>query len=556
MMKTKVLALFLLTAILSIGLASASIKFVDANNTELSELKASADQGSKVTLSFYLKESNINEITEIAFTSPIVLTGCSKSFNSELTITGAPTSLTKNETSGLVTVTFNIPETQDVCTYTGELEVVGKYLNIHSYTIPVSITVTQLPLPEEVLTCRTTGNPNNDLSIEIDDIKVIKGFGKDNEWFPFDEVEVKINVENNNRDEKIKDIIVGWGIYNTATGEWYLDDEENDFNLKKRTDKEIVLSFKLDDDIDELEDGDYEFYVWATGEDADDNEICAYDSEELTMEIEDDFVILDDIKIVETAQCGMDVQIAGDVWNIGDDDQEDVYIMIYNKELGINQKVEIGDIDSFDKEEFSTNILISEDADEGKYSLEFRVYDEDNDIYENDYDEDEALFIVPLNVEGNCKIAPHASVSATLESEAKAGKELTIKSTITNTGTEEATYTLQASGYESWASLKDINPAIVVLGAGESVEVIYKFKVNKDVSGSKTFNIEIKTGDSEKETLRQAVSVTVEESTGFEFPEITGSVIAEDNWYLWGIGLLNVILIVIIIIVAIRVARS
>ena len=52
----------------------------------------------------------------------------------------------------------------------------------------------------------------------------------------------------------------------------------------------------------------------------------------------------------------------------------------------------------------------------------------------------------------------------------------------------------------------------------------------------------------------QPVSFNIEEkSGGFG---ITGGAINSDNWYLWGIGALNVILVVIIIIVAIRIAKS
>jgi len=239
------------------------------------------------------------------------------------------------------------------------------------------------------------------------------------------------------------------------------------------------------------------------------------------------------------------------------DEQEEVSVLIYEPDiLKLNKKIEIGDIDAFDDEKLDVRIQIPEDIEEGSYFIKLKVLDEDGDVYENDYDDDEAVFTVPIKVEGNCKVAPKASVFAVLDSEAKSGKELVIKSTITNDGDEEATYTLEASNYETWATLKDISPAIITLDADESAEVIYKFNVNADALGSKTFDIIVRTGDTEKETMKQPVSVPIEESKAFEFPGITGASIGEGNWYLWGIGLLNVILIIIIIIVAIRVAKS
>ena len=55
--------------------------------------------------------------------------------------------------------------------------------------------------------------------------------------------------------------------------------------------------------------------------------------------------------------------------------------------------------------------------------------------------------------------------------------------------------------------------------------------------------------------LEQPVSLTVKQS-GFGFPGITGNIISEGNWYLWGIGALNVLLVVIIIIVAFKIAKK
>jgi len=424
---------------------------------------------------------------------------------------------------------------------------------INDETLNIQGTVVKIVEPEEILACRLL--PNDDLQIKIDDINVVSGFGEDEEWLPMDEIEIEIKLENDNNDEKIKDIVVGWGLYDEEEDKWYIDDEENDFNLKKKDDKTIVVTFKLDDDIDELEDYD-KFYVWANAIDYEDTEICTYASEDILIQDESDFVIVDDIKIVDSVECDMDLQIAADVWNIGSDDQEGVYVIISEPDLGIYKRVEIGDIDSFDDEKLDVTVQIPEDAEEGSYFLKIKVYDEDDDIYENDYDEDESVFMIPLKVEGNCKVAPQATVTATLDSDAKSGKELTIKSTIKNIGSEQETYILEAADYTTWASLKDINPKVIVLEAGESAEVIYQFNINKDVEGAQTFNIVVKTGETEKETMKQPVSVTITKSQGFSFPGLTGNAIEGDNWYLWGIGLLNVILIIIIIIVAIRVARS
>ena len=77
------------------------------------------------------------------------------------------------------------------------------------------------------------------------------------------------------------------------------------------------------------------------------------------------------------------------------------------------------------------------------------------------------------------------------------------------------------------------------------------FLVKEDVSGTQTFNIEVLTDN--ENPIQQPVSVVItEKSAGF----LLGGFVDQDNWYVWGIGLLNLILIIVIIVVAIRVARK
>jgi len=426
-----------------------------------------------------------------------------------------------------VTITANASGT----TNTGTVTATGKYCNVAD---------------------------NGNLKISIEDIKNLgfsnNEFGDDEEWFPLDEIEVEIDVENDGN-ENIDNIVVEWGLYNLATNEWYVDDEENDFKLKDGKRETLIINFKLDDNLDELEDGNFIFYVKATGEDDefDGNDTCVSDSESIDVMMEDDFVVLDDIEFSEVVSCGAELSITADVWNTGLDDQNDVYVFIYNKELGFSEKVEMGDIDAFENEKLDVNLIIPEDAEEKDYFLNFMIYDDDDDIYENQND-DKAEFGMSLKIEGNCGEASAeevmALVSATLESGGKSGEELVVKVIVTNIGDELASYELNAAGYAEWATSADIDQKILLLNAGESGETFFRFDVKEGVEGEKLFNVEVLSGNKLLEP--QPVSVTIEKS-GFKFP---GKEIFGDNLYLWGIGLLNIILVVIIIIVAIRVAKK
>jgi len=529
-MRSKLLSLIglsILTIIIFLSVVSATLTF--SNVPTLSQTGTSFD----ITIS-----SDKNET--VAFSGLEKITEGSE----EITFT-VPSNITINDTvSQVVTVNYAVDSGFDFEfgeIYSTTLQADGNFSDLISQTVSFVVNTDA---------CESVQNLGNNLRVRIKDISVESKFGDDEEWFPLDEIQVEIEVENNG-DERINNIEVNWGLYNTNTGEWYIEEEENDFDLKDGKDEIVTITFKLDDDVDEFEDDDdYEFYAWAIGEDEefDDDETCSSDLESINMMIERDFVILYNINIPETVSCGSDVQITADVWNIGSRNQDDVYVGIFNKALGINDEVIIGDIDSFEDETFTFDFQVPKDADEKTYAIKLKVYDEDNDIFEND-DDVESNFDAITKVEGGCTGGAEALVSASLVSGGKAGQELVIKATITNTGDSLATYLLNAAGYTPWASSAEFDQSTVLLSAGSSQDVLITFNVNKDALGDQVFDLEVV---SENELLvKQPVSVTITKA-GFS---ITGAAIG-DNWYLWGIGALNIILVIIIIIVAVKVARK
>lgn len=409
-------------------------------------------------------------------------------------------------------------------------------------------------IEDEPITCDYS---EGSLNVDIKDIQVIEGFGDDEEWLPFDEVEVEIEVENKNDDEKIKDIELEWGLWSEETDEWVIElDDVDEFDLKKDSEETVTINFKvnekkLDVDLDELEDGDYTLYVRAKGEEQEDPEfnVCSIDSEEVKIFIESDFVILNDIEVPEVVQCDSEVQITADVWNIGDSDQDEVVVVLYNKELGLSEEIEIGDIDAFDSEPLDFTFQLPKDAEEKTYSLKLTVYDEDHDIYENDYDDEQSIFSVFLKVEGSCSVG-EASVNAVLESGGQAGKPLIIKATIVNTGDKSTTYMLNAAGYAEWASTAVLDQNTITLEAGQSKDILLTFQVKKEALGDNLFNLEVL---AENELI---VSKPVQVTITKRGLGITGGAIFGDNWYLWGIGALNVILVILIIVIAVRIARK
>lgn len=408
-------------------------------------------------------------------------------------------------------------------------------------------------------------NPAN-LEVEIDDINVEKGFGNDDEfWYPLDEVEIEVNVESPDYD--VEDIEIEFCLYDISENKCILDEDdidisENDFDLDENDDITTILSFKVDPDELNEENNDYIIYVKATGEIDDSNagendgkKTCSSDSKDIEIRTDDKFVIIGDIETnKEILECGEDLIITAEVWNVGDEDLDDdeIFIRIFNSDLEIDKKIEFTrGIDSMDMEELDLIFQIPKEIDEKYYTIKIIAYDDEdmnsNDVYENE-EEDKAEYNLQIKVEGNCRKTSQAMITANLESGGKAGEEMVVRINVMNTGSEESTYSINLAGYTEWASSAILDKTVLSLDRGDSENILITLDVKSDVSGSKSFNIEL-TSD-EQLVLTQPVTVSITEKAG----GITESILnhLKDNTILWIIGILNIILIIAIIIVIIR----
>ena len=386
-----------------------------------------------------------------------------------------------------------------------------------------------------------------DLSVKIDDIDNL-GMGDDDAWYPLDEIEVTVELRNRGA-EDIEDAEIEWGLYDPDNAEWIIEiTDEDDPDVDEDDEEKVTFTINLEDDIEgdleDLDEGDYVLYVRATGEVDDDNDTitCGSDSDSIDVKIESDYVVLDDIKLTGTTMCGSVVQLTADVYNIGDDNQDDVTVEIYSYTFDVNEVIDMGDIDAFEKKSFSFEFQIPEGIEEQNYKIDLRVYDEDNDLFENS-DDDETEFQYTISVSGNCIVAPNANVLASLEEGGKAGQELKIRATVSNTGSVQETFTLEAADYSEWAELVSIEPAEVIVPKDSTKDVVLTFNVNSDADDKETFNLIVT--DTRGASSTQPIAVTVEQGFG-----LRGSL--GDNAYLWGIALANLVLIVIIIVVAVK----
>ena len=541
-MKSKTLGLMtlsILALVLVIGLTSAAFELVPSDVSQSINQKLETQS---VTFSIFVDNdggdyaltwSGSPSVGSIVY--PTLLTSSdNQNQSTSFTINSIPATFSGTITGTLVAETTALP----------------------NQTVDFTINVNEVPRPQEINDCLSNPDTTNLMELEIEDIAVVSGFGEDDtEWVPLDTIEVEVRIENTESDFKLEDVEMGWGLYNLVTEEWVFDEEESDFNIKDDEEETIIFEFKLEDPEDFEDAEDYAFYVWANAKGEEDNlEICRVVSEDITIVVESDFLILDNFQIEgidldednmypDKLSCGSTLQLTADLWNIGDADQEDIEIRVYNFDFGIDEILEIGDVDAFDKESISFEFTIPEGMEEGWNTLEFTIQ-EDGDIFENDYTDEDAEFEVLIDLE-NCALS-QALVSASLEEGGKAGRELVVRSTITNTGTKSTTYLVNAVEYSEWASLTIIEPSTLILEAGQSADVLITLKVNRDISGEKLFNIEVV---SEGElVVSQPLSVSVEKA-------LIGDIFG-DNGFLTALIIgIALILVIIIIVLAVRVAR-
>lgn len=532
-MKAKTLS-FLIAGIFALALLSFASAVTISSVPELSRTDGSFD----VTISSAsLNDSitlSINDITRSGKTIDFTLN---------------ESSFTLNNDSRNVRVTYDIPSDFDFSSST-TTNLIATSSSSSNASQAISFSLPDEP--SEITSCSVIDSVGN-LDLEIRDVNVVSGYSADdNEWYPRAEIEVEVRMENNGNDD-LENLQLEWGLWSEDSNDWIIEPvEEDEFDIRDDDEETITFTFGIDGDLDidfdELEDGNYVLYVWANGK-VDTTarpDTCDSDSFNARILIDKDFVILSDLEIPQTISCNSNVLISGELWNIGSRDQNDVSVRITSSLLGIDEIVQIGDIDSLDNSDFNFNFDVGS-INSGTAILQFSVLDEDDDIFENDND-DLSQFRVNVLVSGCSAQSNDVDVNAVLESGGKAGRPLVVRATITNSGNNTATFTLSPSGYASWADSAQLSQNSVTLNAGSSQDVLVTLDVKKDALGEEEFSLEVLSGS--QMVASQPVSVTIRKGSFFS------NLINRDNWQIWGIGLLNLILVIVIIIVAIRLSRK
>ncbi len=395
------------------------------------------------------------------------------------------------------------------------------------------------------------------------------GEGEDTEWELLDEIEVEVDIQNNNQDDEV-DVVAVLGLFDssgndvsdelTFLGDSREDEEQIEISIDEDNEETVSWEFKVPADLDS---GDYKLAVKVYDEDAGQSRDCVDTSNNLNNDFyqsisveqtndEGRFVIVDEVELDTQLTCGQTVSGQFTVFNVGEDDEERVRITILNRDLGVNIVREItSDLDQGEDETLDFSMTVPATARSGNYILEFITeYDYDDGSYDQEADESTDYAIEVLGCTGNIGNPSggltNIAIDAELASDAKAGEELVVVATITNTGDEDADFSISARGYSEWAELTDISPQTLSIDAGESKEVTLKMIVNEDAQGTQAFDLQV----SESGRVQvQEIEVELAESNVKNIFNSEGSLI-------WIIAAVNIILIILIIVVAVRMSRK
>lgn len=534
-MKDKTQALFagsILALIFLLSFASATVSFSNVPTlsnsvgTHSASITITSDQNE--TVSFTLTPSTNAQSVIFSSISPIVLSS--------------------SHTSEVVSFNYTVPSTLNFA------------FNSQDYYVTLGATGTSSSSTSQKISfavndeyCSYGNTLGSDFQISDLSFDNLGKFGDDDVWYPLTEVNVELTLENNAEDD-VNDAEIKWALY-SDTGKLIMDGKESKVDVDSDDEQVVSFTIKLDENLDDLEDGTYTLYVKATGKadlDSGDEYVCTEESESVEVAVENDFVVLEDIQYQnDTVSCGSDLHITADVYNIGSDKQTDVYVRVYNSELGINKNIQIGDIKSMDSEGFDFTFALPQNLTAKTYGIQLEVYDEGDDIYTND-DDEEATYTLPVSIGSCTPVVAGMVAGGDVQSGGKAGQDLVVKVSVTNTGKSLTTYTVNPTSYTDWADSVVLDQSTVAISPGQTKDVILTFKTKNVKAGTYNFNTELIAGG--KTIATQPFQLALESGSWFGNFNLNDSF--GDNWYLWVIGALNVLLVLIIIIVAIRVARK
>ncbi|UCD04361.1 MAG: putative S-layer protein [Candidatus Woesearchaeota archaeon] len=276
----------------------------------------------------------------------------------------------------------------------------------------------------------------------------------EDEVAPEDVLEIEIKLDNQE----------GMKFYDVELKVWIEDEdgdrlgdreETDEFDLSDDEEEEKILKLNIPDDAEE---GDYTLFVRAEADEG-----CLFE-EEYDLEVirDEDNLKIDKVGFDSEVEAGEDFNIAVTILNNGQNDQEDVRVMVELVELDLSQKSQYFDVEEDEKITQYFTLSIPSNADEGEYTLTVEVKGEEASV--------EKDFIIKIAGEAE---EEEEGIKITVEEPEMnlvAGKGGIFKITVENEGDSLETFTFSAAGTIGWAT-HSIEPGVATIDEGESEDI-------------------------------------------------------------------------------------
>lgn len=523
---------------------------------------------------------SVNKVNSISLTQLVALT---KTQNGTINVSNnGNTPITVNLTSSGFGVTFNQSQVSLAAYSSAKVNVSATDMSklILGNNAPVinavdsNTSVTNAPVSLTMTSIQKSlclNGPTEKRNLTINDVSIDSVLGTEEKWRPLDSVKIDVEVKNLGKDT-VDDVFVQMFLYNsggndvTSSLDFNNSDEET-FDLGSVSDGEretATFEFKVPAD---LERGTYKLAFKVYSKDLGEDIECIDQSSQLSsissssaglfkqITVEryssssdaGKFIAFDEIKLSPSdAVCGDTMTMSFKVANVGSKNQKQVRVNLVSKELSISQSYVLKNGLDMGEDKILTFLFDVPQVVDKTYTLSLTAdYDYSNDAYDQSTEE---ATRVPLKVFGcTTPTAPVATVALQVasDSETKAGSPLTVKATIRNSGNLTLPFVISAKSFDSWADLSSISDQLVSLAPGESKDITIVLNVKSGISGTQSLLVEARSSD---RIATQALQVDIASSSWLPAS-------LQGNAMVWVIGALNVLLVLIIIAVAIRVAR-
>lgn len=398
-----------------------------------------------------------------------------------------------------VTVTADIERHMDIDTYTGTITATAGAL---ARTVPVEVEV-------EPNICEK--GKQGDLTV------VIERPDSGDSFNPGETMDIKIRVDNDySRKMNVEAEAILYDVSDNKEIARAVSDSEDIDDSDSET-IELSLDIPSDEGIDE----DNEYYLFVKAyKTTDEEKQCDYDRVEIEIEREDEMVVIDAFSLTKTEfTCTDTVTATITVENTGFDDQDEVYIKLYSKSLGIDIKSNKFRVNAYDENgnrHTESFVFNAGNTEAGDYKLTAYVY------YGNNEDDTEEILVHVLECNEEAKrLMSEAKLLLSMEDEKLTlpytAKKFVLPLVVENKGGKAASFTVDATEISGWAEVTAIE-APSALGPLEQYHV-YVYMQLKDNVASGVHNFRVNLRNEQGLIYSKLASVNIAEAPAAEEAE-------------------------------------